>query len=132
MILPLLGRSSVPRTWSSVLLPTPDSPTIANRSPSAKSKFSPRRTWISVSPSIKALCKSLTERRLFIANDFNRIELGGLSCRVDTGQQTHRKQRTSLQFNIDEIDTNRHSRYQIDPIRRFEGVISDQSGDAQS
>ncbi len=72
-----------------MLLPTPDSPTIARRSPSARSKFNPRRTWISAPPSKNDLCKSLTEMRLFITDDFNRVELGGLARGVDAGQETH-------------------------------------------
>ena len=39
--LPAVGRSSAPRRCSSVLFPTPDSPTIATRSPAPTSRSSP-------------------------------------------------------------------------------------------
>src|SRR6516162_6622049 len=42
--LPPVGASSPPRRWSSVLLPLPDAPTIAMRSPRAMASSTPSRT----------------------------------------------------------------------------------------
>ena len=52
---PGVGGSSVPRMWSSVLLPTPDAPVIATISPGWIAKSTPRITVISLFPLKKDL-----------------------------------------------------------------------------
>ena len=54
--------------------------------PSAKSKLTSRKTWISLPPSENDFCSSLTDRRLFIADNFYRIQFRGLARRVEAGQ----------------------------------------------
>src|SRR6476660_8854203 len=60
--------------------------TDARLSPSAKSKLTSRKTWISLPPSENDFCSSLTDRRLFIADNFHRIQFRGLARRVEAGQ----------------------------------------------
>src|SRR5205807_1791301 len=48
---PPVGWSSAPRRWRSVDLPTPDSPTMASRSPASTSRSSPARTCTTAGPS---------------------------------------------------------------------------------
>src|SRR6188508_482827 len=47
---PAVGRSSPPRIWSSVVLPEPDAPMIARRSPARTLRFTPCSTCRSIGP----------------------------------------------------------------------------------
>ncbi len=50
LMVPSLGASSVPSTWSSVDLPTPEAPTTEAISPGRSSKSSPRSTSMTRPP----------------------------------------------------------------------------------
>src|SRR3569833_1475823 len=55
---PVVGRSSPPRICSKVVLPDPEAPTIAIRSPAPAAKFTPRSTSSVTGPCVKFFCTS--------------------------------------------------------------------------
>ena len=59
--MPLLALSSPPSRCSRVLLPEPDAPTMARRSPRCTSRFTPLSTGTFSSPIVKVLLKSRQE-----------------------------------------------------------------------
>jgi len=50
MYLPCVGRSSPPNTFSSVLLPLPEAPMMATKSPVGKSMLTPRKAFTRTAP----------------------------------------------------------------------------------
>src|SRR5918995_3487141 len=116
----------------SVLLPTPDSPTIANRSAVFNSKLSSRSTTISFPPSLYVLWMSRAERRLFITDDLDRIEFRGLACGIKASEQTNHKRCHGNDHKIAEINAHRNGGDQEYIFRKFEAVLSNQCADEKT
>src|SRR5215831_7572429 len=75
---PLVGRSSVPSTCSSVDFPTPDAPMTATLSPGSTVSVTPRRTRTISGPILYSRSSSsATSRCSLIAENLDRIELRG-------------------------------------------------------
>src|SRR5687768_12263683 len=82
---PAVGWSSPPSRCSSVLLPEPELPTIATRSPAATSRSTPASTGTSTRPWRKVLRRlrhEIAGAGLFIAQRLHRVGLGRAPARV--------------------------------------------------
>src|SRR5262249_45166422 len=85
---PLVGRSSVPSTCSSVDFPTPDAPITATLSPGSTVSVTPRRTRTSSGPiRYSRSSSSATRRCSLIAEHLDRIELGGATRRRERREE---------------------------------------------
>src|SRR5579859_2343167 len=92
--LPRVGRSRPPRSCNSVVLPEPDAPTIATRSPAVTRMEAPRSTWSRTPPWMKSFARSFPSSTTgvefamgevfpsIIAQGFRRQEPGGAPGRV--------------------------------------------------
>src|SRR5690242_18549841 len=96
---PEVGVSRPPRRCSSVLLPEPEAPTMATRSPAATARLTPFNTSTRYSPSWKCFTSwsqrsravsSVLGRTLFIAQRLGRLGAGGAPGGIQGGQ--HREQ----------------------------------------
>src|SRR6184192_2083990 len=87
---PAVGASSPPSRCSSVLLPDPDAPTTATRSPGAMARSTPSSTGTSRGPPRYVLCRSRhssTAATLFIAQRLRRIDSRRPPARIEGGEQ---------------------------------------------
>src|SRR6266540_990752 len=83
----LSGRSSPPRRWSRVDLPTPEAPIRATLSPGLTSRLAPRRTRTISGPirySFSMSCAASSGS--LIAQDLDGVELGSAAGRRQRGQ----------------------------------------------
>src|SRR5512134_335147 len=94
MTCPPEGASSPPSRCSNVLLPDPEAPTIAMRSPCSTSRSTPISTGTSSGPPEYVLRKprqASTGTRSFIAQRRRRIDACGFPRRVDRREERERQ-----------------------------------------
>src|SRR5262245_47036977 len=129
--LPELGRSSVPRMWSSVDFPTPEFPTMASRSAGWRTRSTPRKTSIVPSPIGKDLRSPLARRSAperapwlacasLIAERLDRIELRALPAREQRRTEREHHRHAHRDRDLAPVELGRERRELVDAGR--EGV----------
>src|SRR4029077_1123435 len=113
---PALGRSRPPRICSSVVLPDPEAPTIATRSPIVTERLTPSSTCSSVGPWRKLLC---TSRALSTVSFMSQRLRGGGAPRpprrVDGRQSTQEKCHAAHLEHVETLHVRRQVAHVVDP-----------------
>src|SRR5579862_6185316 len=107
---PPVGASRPPRRCRSVLLPDPDAPTMATRSPGATSRSTPMSTGTCNGPLRYVLRKSRhcnTCAASLIPQRFGRVDLGGAPARIKRGQQCKRQRDDGDQADVASLQVGR-------------------------
>src|ERR1700745_637886 len=105
---PELGGSRPPRICSSVVLPEPEAPTIATRSPGATASATPRSTSSTTGPWRKLLCTACASRTLsLMAQRLRGCGARRTPRRVERGEHAqHQRNRAHLEH-VDELHVGR-------------------------
>src|SRR5499427_7034912 len=99
---PAVGRSSPPRRWSSVDLPTPDAPINATLSAGLTLRFTPRRTFTVSGPTRYSFSRFCATRRLsLIAEHVDGIEAGGSPRGREGGEEGDDERRAGDEAEVD-------------------------------
>src|SRR5690349_25013347 len=102
---PLLGASRPPSICSSVVLPEPEAPTIATRSPGATLRDTPFNTGSSSGPWRKLLCTSRAWRTtLLMAQRLRRRGAGRAPGRIDGGERTQEERHGAYLQHVEPLD----------------------------
>src|SRR4030095_10474769 len=107
----------------SVLLPTPDSPTIATRSATSSSRSNSRKTTISRPPSLYALSMLRADSSLFIADDFHRIPSCRLASRINACEHADDKRCDGDNQEIAQVDSDRNRGNEEHILGQFELIL---------
>src|ERR1700687_5542396 len=117
---PPVGASSPPNRCKSVLLPDPDAPTIATRSPRSTARSMPRSTGTSSGPPryvfLSAWHSSTGVAALFIAQGLRRVDFRGAPARVQRRQQRERKRDQRNQRDVAALQIGRQLADVIDAL----------------
>src|SRR6185295_15011900 len=123
---PLVGRSSVPTMCNNVLFPTPDSPTIATRSPAAISRSRSVRTRTTRGPSTYSLVKwrSAIKWRLFVADHLHGRQTRRLTRRVDGREEADQHRSARDERKVLAVDPHRQRRDVEHVLRKLDELIA--------
>src|SRR5204863_4859858 len=116
---PAVGASSPPRRCSSVLLPDPEAPTTASRSPAATARSMPRSTGTSSGPLRYVFLRprhSSTGAALFIAQRLRGIDPRGAPARIERGQERQCERDSRDQQNVGPLHLRRQLADVIDTL----------------
>src|SRR5262249_53573088 len=112
---PELGGSRPPSICSSVVLPEPEAPTIATRSPGATVSAAPRSTSSTTGPCRKLLCTPCASRTLsLMAQCLRRCSARGTPGRIDRGEHAQHECDRAHPQHIDELDISRQVAHVVD------------------
>src|SRR5580700_567401 len=102
---PELGLSSPPRICNSVVLPEPEAPTMATRSPAAICKLAPASTFSISGPCRKLLQTSMAcSAASLMSQGLRRRGAGGSPGRVQRGQDTQGESHGTDPHHIDRLN----------------------------
>src|SRR6266404_1780176 len=117
---PAVGASSPPNRCKSVLLPDPDAPTIATRSPGSIARSMPSSTGTSSGPPryvfLSPWHSSTGVDGSFIAQRFRRIDFRGAPARIQRRQQRERERDQRNQRDVATLQVGRQLADVIDAL----------------
>src|SRR5487761_1692937 len=118
---PLLGRSSPPRICSRVVLPEPEAPTIATRSPAATASAAPRSTssvtgpWRKLFETSRASSTGSMPPMLLMAQRLCRSRAAGAPGRIDGCQRAEEERHAAYAQHVEPLHVGRKITHVVHP-----------------